>query len=127
MTETQTHFAFLMAVYEKILTPHQVIRMHRRAQPWWADAVAIIRVLGAHAAHLRLCMLCERSSVLDCPSPVVGIGTQLPGGQRIHLPCPADKIAVAAEVDMERESLATPRERGDGALLSGTLNVASTG
>jgi len=50
--ETQTHFVFLMSVYEKILTPHQVIRMHRRAQPWWADAMAVIQVLGAHAKKM---------------------------------------------------------------------------
>ena len=51
-TETQTYFAFLMSDYEKILTPHQVARMHRRAQPWWADAMAIIQVLGAHATKM---------------------------------------------------------------------------
>ena len=45
-TETQAAFAFLLSVYEKILTPHQVIRMHARARPWWADVLAIIQVLG---------------------------------------------------------------------------------
>lgn len=55
--ETQSFFAFLMAVYEKTLTPHQTIKMHGRAQPWWADIDAIIKVLGecrAGSAHARV-------------------------------------------------------------------------
>ena len=78
--ETQTHFVFLMSVYEKILTPHQVIRMHRRAQPWWADAMAVIQVLGARAAHLRLCMGCECSRAHSCRCSV-GSALLLPRGR----------------------------------------------
>ena len=48
--ETQSFFAFLVAVYELTLTPVQIIRMHSRAQPWWADILAIIQLLGASCA-----------------------------------------------------------------------------
>ena len=49
--ETQVMYALHISVYEKILTPHQVARMHARVQPWWADVLAIIQVLGEFAAR----------------------------------------------------------------------------
>ena len=47
VAEMEAMFAFLMAVYEQILTPHQVVRMWHRALPWMADILAIIQLLGA--------------------------------------------------------------------------------
>ena len=51
LAETQAVYAFHLSVYEDILTPHQLARMHARAQPWWADELAIIQVLGAFASY----------------------------------------------------------------------------
>ena len=49
--ETRAMFAYPVAIYEHTLTPHQAIRMHHRALPWFPDTVAITRLLGAASAR----------------------------------------------------------------------------